>query len=327
MGRMIYPKFLKENDTIGIVALSAGVGHKIERFEQSLSRIREEGYKIVEDKNVRLDNLRGGTALERASGLKILFEDDNVDMIFCASGGDFMYEVLPYIDLESVKNNPKWFLGASDPTSLAFMITTKLDIATFYGYNAGSFDIDLRSIDECFSYLKGNLIRQESFDLFENTEGFLKEELCLTDKVYWETYGKKVSAEGRCIGGCIDVLKDVMGTPFHDIHAFNKRYENDGIIWYFDVFSMTAESLYITLLQMKAGGWFDNVRAFVFGRVVFPNSFMDLSYKDAIEMALKGYDIVMDADIGHTTPRMTMINGAMMKVEAENGRGFIEFII
>ncbi len=324
---MIFPKFLTENDSIGIVALSSGVGHKIQSFEQTLSRLKKEGYRIIEDKNVRLDNLRGGTALERASGLKRLFEDDDVGMILCAAGGDFMYEVLPHIDLESIKRNPKWFMGASDPTSLAFMITTKLDIASFYGYNAGSFDIDLRSIDECLLYLKGDLIKQESFDLFENTEGFLKDELLLTDKVYWETYGKKISETGRCIGGCIDVLKDVMGTPFHDIHAFNKNYADDGIIWYFDVFSMSAESLYITLLQMKAGGWFENVKAFIFGRVVFPNSFMDLSYKDAIEMALKGHDIVMDADIGHTTPRMTMINGAMMTLEAENGKGSIAFTI
>ncbi len=324
---MIYPKFLKKDDTIGVIALSSGVGHKLESFDKSLARLKKEGYKIVEDKNTRLNNLRGGSANDRAEGLKELFQNKDVDMIMCASGGDFLYEVLPYVDLEAIKDNPKWFMGASDPTSLAFMITTKLDIATFYGYNAGSYDIDLRSIDESLAYIKGDLLKQASFDLFENTEGFLKDELLLTDKVYWDTYDKQIEIQGRCIGGCLDVLKDVIGTPFEDVKGFTEKYKDDGIIWYFDVFSMTAEGVYLTLLQMQAAGWFQYAKGFIFGRVVFPNSFMDLKYRDAYQMALKDFPVIADADIGHTTPRMTMINGALVKAVSENGTGSIEFIL
>ncbi len=324
---MIYPKFLKKDDIIGVIALSSGVGHKLESFDKSLDRLKSEGYSIVEDKNTRINDLRGGCATDRAEGLKRLFQNQDVDMIMCASGGDFLYEVLPYVDLDVIKENPKWFMGASDPTSLAFMITTKLDIATLYGYNAGSYDIDLRSIDESLSYIKGDLVRQESFDLFENTEGFLKDELLLTDKVYWDTYDKKIEMKGRCIGGCLDVLKDVIGTPFEDVKGFVQKYKEDGIIWYFDVFSMTAEGVYLTLLQMQAAGWFQYAKGFIFGRVVFPNSFMDLSYRDAYQMALKDFPIIADVDIGHTTPRMTMINGAVLKVKAEDGKGFVEFIL
>ncbi len=324
---MIYPKFLKKDDTIGVIALSSGVGHKLQSFDMSLARLKKEGYKIIEDKNTRLNDLRGGSATDRAEGLKNIFQNEDVNMIICASGGDFLYEILPYVDLAAIKENPKWFMGASDPTSLAFMITTKLDIATLYGYNAGSYDIDLRSIDENLSYLKGDLVKQNSFDLFENTEGFLKDELLLTDKVYWDSYDEKIDMQGRCIGGCLDVLKDVIGTPFEDVKDFIEKYKDDGIIWYFDVFSMTAEAVYLTLLQMQAAGWFKYAKGFIFGRVVFPNSFMDLAYKDAYKMALKDFPIIADADIGHTTPRMTMINGAITKIKAEGGKGSIEFIL
>ncbi len=136
---MIYPKFLENNSTIGIAPMSAGVGHKIESFDKSLSRLKSETYKIKEEGKVRINDLRAGSGKERADALHKLFQDDDVDMIICASGGDFCIETLPHIDLDIIKDNPKWFLGASDPTSICFMVTTKLDIATLYGYNAGSY--------------------------------------------------------------------------------------------------------------------------------------------------------------------------------------------
>ena len=43
---MIFPKFIKKNDVIGICALSAGVGHKIDDYEISLDILKSEGYKI-----------------------------------------------------------------------------------------------------------------------------------------------------------------------------------------------------------------------------------------------------------------------------------------
>ncbi len=44
---------------------------------------------------------------------------------------------MPYIDFDSIKAHPKWFLGASDPTNLLFPVTCHCDIATIYGFNAG----------------------------------------------------------------------------------------------------------------------------------------------------------------------------------------------
>lgn len=51
----------------------------------------------------------------------------------CASGGEFLLEILPYIDFDLLKNNPKFVCGFSDPTGLLYPITTKCDIATIYG--------------------------------------------------------------------------------------------------------------------------------------------------------------------------------------------------
>ena len=49
---MIYPRFPKEGETIGICAPSAGVGGKLASFELSLETLHEAGYRTKETENV-----------------------------------------------------------------------------------------------------------------------------------------------------------------------------------------------------------------------------------------------------------------------------------
>ena len=144
---MIYPRFLSGQSTIGICAPSAGVGHKLESFDQSLAVLRKQGWKVWETEHVRVNSLRGGSAQERAGELMSLFSLDAVDAVFCASGGDFLSEILPHIDWQILADHPKWLMGASDPTGILYPLTTLCDIATLYGSNGGSFDATVLSED------------------------------------------------------------------------------------------------------------------------------------------------------------------------------------
>lgn len=95
---MIYPKFLRPGDTIGICAPSAGVGHKIESFEQSLSVLKGEGYHIRETAGVRTDSQRSASGAVRGKELQELVEDKNISAILSASGGDYAPEMLPFVE-------------------------------------------------------------------------------------------------------------------------------------------------------------------------------------------------------------------------------------
>ena len=112
---MIYPEFLKKGDTIGICALSAGAGDKIEELEESLSVLHDEGYLIKESKSVRSRKKRSAAATKRARELDNLIKDDDVKMIMLAAGGDVQMETVPYIDYENIAKHPKWIMGLSDP--------------------------------------------------------------------------------------------------------------------------------------------------------------------------------------------------------------------
>ena len=106
---------------------------KIESFEASLKVLRQQGWKTWETEHVRVNDLRGGNAKERAEELMSLFAVDSVDAVFSAAGGDFLSEILPYIDWQHLAGHPKWLMGASDPTGILFPLTTMCDIATLYG--------------------------------------------------------------------------------------------------------------------------------------------------------------------------------------------------
>ena len=323
---MLYPRFLEKNDIIGITAPSQGVGDHLASFKKSIKTLEEYGYKIKETASVRNKCMVSTTGEKRSQELDEVITDKNVKMIICASGGDFLLEMLPTINWKNIKQNPKWIMGYSDPTALLYITTTKLDIATIYGCNAGSFD--QTNLHECLKnnlkILSGNILTQKSFDLYQ--KGWLEESdgYNLTEPVYWEDLNGEVNIQGRIIGGCLDCLKDIIGTPYDYTKKFIEKYKDDGFIWYFDVCELSVEEFYRTLFQMKEAGWFEYIKGVVVGRVAVPRCFYkDFSYQDALKKIFPNIPLIFNADIGHVPPKMTIINGSIAKVTCKEGKGAI----
>ncbi|MBR4879035.1 MAG: LD-carboxypeptidase [Clostridia bacterium] len=323
---MIYPRFLTDGSTIGIPAPSAGIPPKKEpSFDISLENIRKNGYKIQECDGIRNENYPSDSAEKRARDVNNLIKNDDIGIILCATGGDFLVEILPCIDYDAVAKNPKWIQGYSDPTSLLYSITTLCDVATIYGGNAGSFDMNNlhESLKNNLEIWRGNIVKQNSFDKYESTRNDEVDGYNLDAKVEWKAINGDFEAEGRLLGGCFECINDILGTRFDGTKAFIERYKDDGIIWYFDVFAMSAEVVANTLWKMKQMGYFENAKAFIFGRVMFPNEYT-ITYENAIKRVLGTENVVINADVGHVNPKMTLINGAYGKVVCKDGRGSLE---
>ena len=244
----------------------------------------------------------------------------------CAAGGDFLIEVLPYVNYDNIKKNPKWLMGASDPTSILYLVTTKLDIATIYGHNAGSFDATNlhKSQEFALEALKGNLEEQKSYDLYESDRSKRVDDYYLDTKVVWES-NKDIDITGRIIGGCIDCLRDLPGTKYDYTFKFIEKYRDDGIIWYFDIFALTSEDFYRTLIQLRESGWFKYIKGVIVGRVMFPKTFTEMTYYKALLTIFKDIPIIYNADIGHVAPKMTIINGSIAHITCSKGKGTINF--
>ncbi|RKD30013.1 S66 family peptidase [Thermohalobacter berrensis] len=335
-----YPEPLKVGDTIGITAPSSGVTGVISyRLDNAIKQLQELGYKIVETDSVRRQNkLTSAPPNIRAKEFTSLYLDRDVKAIIPPWGGEFLMSMLSYLDFQKLKEaEPKWILGFSDTSTLLFTLTLNLNIATAHGPNAldfGGTPIHYSVLDslKILSLENGQNFQQRSMDKYQKEWLEVTKNTFppynLTEKVEWKVLGneKEIKMGGRFIGGNLDVICKLIGTPFAPVRKFIDKYKSDGFIWYFESCEMNSTDIYRTLWQMKQNGWFEGCNGFLFGRPEGYSDVADFTLVDALKYSLSDLDIpvVYDVDIGHMPPQLTLINGAYGEVAVKNGEGLVK---
>lgn len=336
---MLYSTNIKKGDAIGVTATSDGNIDKIKikRLDNAIKNFEERGYTIKETPNVRSSYKgRSSSKEQRAKEFMQLVEDKNIAAIITARGGDFLLEILPYIDFEKIRKNPKWIQGFSDTTGLGFCVTTICDIATIYAENFGDFGMENwhTCLENNLKILEGKEIIQESFKEYQSMFQDYKiglETYNLDKKVEWKNAQneEKIELNGRILGGCIDILVSLVGTKFDKVKEFIEKYKNDKIVWFFDNCELTSEGILRGLWQLKEAGWFSNISGFIFGRTMTRSSCYGISFEEAVKEVLQELNvpIILEADIGHLPPQFTIINGAIVHIVSKDGKGKIDFTL
>src|SRR5699024_10664169 len=134
---LIKPKKLKPGDTVATVSPSWGGAGEPEirwRYEQGVKRLEEVfGLEVVAMPN----SLKGAKYLyknphARGEDLMTAFKDEQIKGIITNIGGDDSIRLLPHIDFEVIRQNPKVFMGYSDVT-ISHLFCHKAGISSFYG--------------------------------------------------------------------------------------------------------------------------------------------------------------------------------------------------
>lgn len=299
---MKYPKFLKKNDLVGITALSSGTGDKILEVKVALNHLKEYFHLIITP-DVYGEEIVSADKETRIKEINELLDED-IKLLLNIRGGDFLYETLGGIDYSKIVKKNLWIMGYSDITNFLYILTTKYDLATIYGFNAKSFDdlvlnkYQLNNLE----ILQGNIIKQESFDNSTiSINGNFKD-------------------KGILIGGCLDTLRYLIGTEYDKTNSFIEKYKDYKIVWYFDIFSMDSVDFYLTVLELNKLGWFKYSDTFLLGRVLFPKEECNLSYLEAMKRVFNDKNIVFNADIGHVRPSFTLINGSLANIEYKDDK-------
>jgi muramoyltetrapeptide carboxypeptidase LdcA involved in peptidoglycan recycling len=336
---MIYPEFLSSGCKIGITAPSDGNKKDTDfiRLDSGIKKFSELGYQVVETSLVRNSTKgRSGAADLRAKELAELITNPEVKWIISAKGGDFLMEVLPYLDFKKLKQYPTWFQGYSDNTGITFTVTTNCDIATLYGCNFNDFGMTEwhKALTDNLALLEGEDVIFESFPKYE--DGFFDkvtgyEGYVLEKPVYWKiiTGQEEINLSGRLLGGCLDVLLNLSGTKYDNTRNFIKNYKEDGIVWYLESFALSSDALMRGLWQLREAGWFEGAKGIVFGRPAFFEENYEISYEEAVLSVLGELNlpIILDADVGHKAPQMTMINGAVAQLYSKDGKGTLKYLL
>lgn len=338
---MIFPEFLQPGDTIGVTAPSGGVTKETDkkRFLAAKQKLNSMGYNVIFTNDVFKSDEKGRSDLAKVRGKEFmeLITNQKVKYICSAKGGDFLMEVLPYLDFDVIKANPKWIQGFSDNTLLTFNICTSCDMATIYCNNFGDYGMEEwhESVKQNFDMLCGKINSQSNFKFYENQfydrvtgyEGY-HADLPVNMKIYNGIDNEAVFG-GRIIGGCLDSIMDMAGTRYEQVLKYIEKYKEEGIIWYFESFLNNSEGVVRNMWKLEELGWFKYVKGFIFGRELFYEKYTDTEFDEAAMTILEKYKVpvIFGADIGHKPPQLCIINGAYYNVNYSKGKLSISYLM
>lgn len=297
---MKYPKKLERGAIIGLICPSSGISAG--REKQCRQTIEKMGYRVKTADNLTT-NYAGYMADKgdvRGRWINTMFSDPEVDAIFCIRGGDAGSRAMEYIDLDTVRANPKIFVGYSDVTSMSLAFTQECGLVTFHGPMVSSNMVD-KFDDET----------KESFFLALNTdEGYeFKNPMGFDISVL-----KDGKAKGPLTGGNLAVLSASIGTPY--------ELDAEGKILFIEEVGESMSRLERMVYHLRNSGKFSQCTGLILGQFTNCDNEDDPSFtvNDCFRDALEGLDIPVLYNIqsGHSHPMMTLPLGAVCTMDTAN---------
>ncbi|WP_042149451.1 S66 peptidase family protein [Paucisalibacillus sp. EB02] len=329
----VRPEKLKKGDKVATISLSWGGAGDPElrwRYEQGIDRLREVfGLEVVAMPN----SLKGSDFLyqnpeSRAEDLMEAFKDPSIKAIFSNIGGDDSIRLLPYIEMEVIRDNPKIFMGYSD-TTITHLMCIKAGISSFYGPAiltdfAENVSMHPYTIDTVIRTLFSSHSIGEILPAPEWTSEFLawgesnKNQIRnMNPNFGYEVLQGEGIARGHLIGGCMEVLEIAKGTSiWPEMGLF------DNSILFFETSEDTPEPslLRYWLRNYGAQGILEKVNGVIFGKPLDEKYYGE--YKKEIRMVLKEFmledlPVLYNMNFGHTEPKCILPYGRMAEINCE----------
>lgn len=333
-----YPEPLKPGDAIAVTAPSSGVAEALhERLELSRAALEKRGFTVIEGQALRSDDkCVSASAAVRAEELQRFLADERIGAIIPPWGGEFLMELLPLIDWDRLRHlPPKWVLGYSDISTFTFAYTLLTGHASAHGTNyidmSGDPPDPVTSMwMEVLGTRTGESVRQVSSERYQSAWDFTTPGFRLDTPTRWKALGHEQNEgyesriTGRLIGGGLDTLSILLGTPYAPVERFAAEAAADtGLVWYLESCEMDAADLYRHLWQMKACGCFGNTNGVLIGRPASYKPKENFGLTDALHRVFDdlGIPVLYDVDIGHVPPQLTLVNGAYAEIDYRNGTG------
>ncbi len=231
------PARLKPGDKVGIAAPASPFD--MENYNLGVHVLESMGFYMsvlddIFDKNIYL----AGSDVHRANLLNKLFADSSIKAIICARGGYGSIRILPLLDYNIIRNNPKIFVGFSDVSAILSAIYTKCGLVTFHGPM-------ITTIADASQKTKEAMMTAFLSDI--KLEIIIKNGIAV----------RHGSALGIVSGGNLATLCHLAGTPFQP--SFK-----DHILFLEDRGEATYK-IDRMLTQMKMAGCFDGIAGLVLG--------------------------------------------------------------
>ncbi|MBI9044134.1 MAG: LD-carboxypeptidase [Anaerolineaceae bacterium] len=323
---MIRPQKLNPGDTIGIITPSwGGAGFFPHRTQRGVQKLKSMGYEIIIGEHaLNIFGFISDSPENRAADIHSMFLNSQVKAIIASIGGNHSNHLLPLLDFDLIKANPKIFIGFSDITVLNVAIWQKTGMITF---NGPALLTDFAEYPEMPVYTQEYFLKTVSNT---NPPGSIKPSTWWTEEFLdWEkkldltrpresipssgwVWLKPGKTSGQLVGGCLGSMQHLRGTPYWpDL--------NDKIL-----FLETSEekpgpaTVDATLMDYQNMGVFDQISGLILGRPMYYSPEEKKELLDIlINRTLKfDFPIIADMDFGHTSPQFTLPIGCQASIDS-----------
>lgn len=335
---MIKPQKLSPGDRVATVSLSwGGPGAIPHRYEAGKKQLQDEfGLTVVEMPHTLKDpNWLNRNPQARANDLMTAFSDPTIAGIVSTIGGDDSIRLLPYLDLDVIRSNPKVVLGYSD-TTITHLACFKAGLVTFYGpaimagfaENVGMFPYMVESVRKTLFHAEpigsiapnNNGWTVEILDWDEPANQAKRRKL--NPATGWRFLQGKGVRRGHLIGGCFEVLDWLRGTDFwpeadawQDAILFIETSEE----------APSPEVVKYGLRTYAALGILQKLSGILFGRPGGQISLEKHAEYDKVlqqvvaeEAGLDDLPLIAGMDFGHTDPMFVLPYGIQAEIDCDS---------
>ncbi len=333
---MIKPKMLHPGDRIAAISLSWGGAGKFPRRYEAGKRQLEEGFDVtvIETKHALRDpDWLSKNPKARAEDLMAAFADDSINGIISTIGGEDSIRILPYLNLDVLRDNPKVFMGYSD-TTISHAACFKAGLVSFYGpsimagfaENTGMFPYMVDSVrrtlfsDEPIGIIEPNRTgwTVEHLDWAEPANQSIKRKM--KPCTGWKFHQNDGIVEGQLFGGCVEVLDWLRGTSY-----WPPTESLQGAVLSLETSEEAPPPSMLTrfIRCLAAMNVLEKLSGILLGRPggpVKPEVFVE--YEDVLcntvreEYRLHSMPIVTNMDFGHTDPMFVIPLGLRVRIDS-----------
>lgn len=304
---ILKPKRLRPGDTVGLINPASAT------FEPDDIALVEETMTALGLRSRRAPHLLarhgylGGTDAERAADLHAMFADPGIAAILAVRGGWGTSRLLPLLDYDLIRRNPKLLIGYSDLTALLIGIYARTGLVTIHG------PVGISTWDDAFSldYFRRLLFEGEALTMRNPTD---PDALVQTEhRIQPITPG---TARGRLVGGNLTVLSAILGSPYLPDWRGHLLFLED-----------IGEQLYRIdrmLTHLKITGLLGQLSGFIFGQCTDCDpgrGYASLTMTELMQdhIAPLGIPAFRGAMIGHIKQKFSVPLGVEAEMDAAKG--------
>lgn len=322
---LLVPPLLQRGDTIGFFSpSSAATAWAPNRFARAKAFLEGQGFRLKAGSLTgQQDHWRSGSIAARAEELNALIRDPQVRCIMSVIGGSNSNSLLPYLDVEALRRDPKIIIGYSDVTALLLGIYAQTGLVTFYGPAlVASFGELSPLVDETLvSFLQIALAGEVELphrlptpvqwtDERLDWENQTRAKLCQPNRLISVGTGR---VEGRLIGGNLNTMAGIWGSPYMP------TIERGDILLLEDSL-LSAETVERSFAHLKLCGVFERIGGLILGKHELFND--QGSGKRPLDILLEvvgepTFPILAEFDCAHTHPMLTLPLGIEVALDLD----------